>query len=232
MSSLITKFTKHLQFWLGSDITIRPNDVSQLLFKARDELVDVSEGVTIRIEGEPKDAVAVVQIIKEIFQASEQKVSTAMLPGGRIRREITLDGPNEPARGARPGNLDPSKVTGQAPKPASASPQPTGSEQLIEEALILLAQGILEFPADDEGRRIFSSFVYPATFEAGISKLTTYYFSKGIVINSSLKYWRLLSTPLKDWPHMPSQLQAPLPMIDHEGRATKLTERLAGQTPS
>ena len=103
------------------------------------------------------------------------------------------------------------------------------SDQIIYQALLLLARGILEFPVDADGSRVFSSFAYPATFEAGISKLTDYLFSHNIVVDSSIKYWQLLSTPLNQWPHMPASLQAPQPMIDQQGRATQLTEHLAQQ---
>ena len=227
MKSLIQNLTDQFQLWLGTATPITLADVTTLLQKSRDETLQAVEPVTIRIEGEPKDVSVVIQMLKEILPVTEQKVNTAILPGGRIRREINLIDQTTSNPAARPGNLDPRKA--DTPLPRRSTPSPLGQDKLIFEALPMIARGLLQFPMDADGRRIFSSVIYPPLFVDGIAKLSTYYLTRGTSLNNALKYWHLLSRPLNEWPHMPEQLRAPQSLIDHEGRTTSLTDYLANQ---
>jgi hypothetical protein len=227
MTSLIETLTAELQLWLGETAKITPRDVAQMLSKAQDNALQLKRPVALRIEGEPEDVAQIVQTCKATLDLTEQKVSTAILDDGRIRRELIIAGqaedPEEMSE-ARPGNLNPEAITPALPKPAPV--ERSASEKLLYEALQTIARGLLEFPKDDTDRRQFGS-AYPPLFKDGIGKLSAFFLAKGTVLNDSLEYWRLLSKPLKEWPHMPPHLQSPDPLIDTNGRTTVLTEFLA-----
>jgi hypothetical protein len=229
MSKFIETLTEQLQLWLGETTSIKPRDVVTMVTAAQETVLQTEQAITLRIEGHPEDVARLVQMLKEILPATEHKANTAILPDGRVRRELNLEGQQEAESAARPGNLDPGRLTQTPPKPAQ--PERSPSEKLLFEALQTIARGLHEFPADDQGRRRFGS-AYPATFKAGISKLNGYFLSKGLVFDDPIEFWRLLSKPLKDWPHMPPYLQSPDPFIDNDGRLTVLCQHLAKIDPA
>ena len=223
MASLIDALTEQLQLWLGETASISPHDLAQMLAAAQAETLQSRSPVTIRLEGEADDIAPIIAALKAIFPVTEQKANTAVLEDGRVRRELNMAGRPKPA--AQPGNLDPQKLAASQKK-QPVQPERSPAERLLYEALQTIAQGLLAFPPAGDGRRQFSS-AYPAAFKDGISKLNAYYLGQGVVFDDPMEYWRLLSKPLKEWPHMPAYLQSPDPFIDVEGRITILTEHLA-----
>jgi hypothetical protein len=224
MGNLIELLTKQIQLWLGETISIRPTDVAKLLANAQAEALKEVKRVKISIEGEPQEVALVTAMLKTLFQAEEQKAAQPMLDDGRIRRELEIQGQAVEEMPARPGNLDPQVVAGGQPERQEIRRPPADS--LIHDALYTIARGLLEFPQDEEGRRRFGG-AYPATFKAGIGKLNAYLLSQGVSISDPLDFWRILSQPLQDWPHMPPDLRSPDKLIDSQGRTTALTEHLA-----
>lgn len=227
MRNLIQLFAEQLQLWLGETVSIRPADVIKLLNAAQAEALKEVKRVKISVEGEPQEVALVTAMLKTLFQAEEQKAEQSMLHDGRIRRELEIQGQALEEMPARPGNLDPQVVADRQPERQEIRRPPADS--LIHDALYTIARGLLEFPQDEEGRRRFGG-AYPATFKAGIGKLNAYLLSKGVSTSDPLDFWRILSRPLKDWPHMPPDLQAPDKLVDDQGRTTALTEHLARDT--
>jgi len=225
--TLIEALTQQFQFWLGEAASIGPQDVATMMKAAQAEILKDVKSVKIIIEGEPDDVALVSTTLKQVLQVSEKRLANFEAGDGRIRRELEMEGKVEERPQARPGNLDPEAIAPQQTAPPK--PKPLSGDDRIYNALITLARGLLAFPTDDEGRRRFQS-AYPPGFKEGVSKLSAYFLTKGVIISDPLEYWRLLSKPLKDWPHMPAGLQSPDPLIDQEGRTTSLTEHLAQRT--
>ena len=230
MTSLVDALTEQIQLWLGDSATINSHDVATMLIEANEKAFADVHNVKICIEGEPKGVSVASKILKEFLHLTEGRLDNHDIGNGNIRRELILPEktpiPEEPA--PRPGNLNPQVIA--PPETKAQKPRQATPNDLIYNALTIISQGLLDFPTNDEGQCKFNS-AYPASFKAGLGQLTAYFLSQGTIISDSLEYWRLFSKPLKEWPHMPQNLQSPDPLIDFEGRPTILTHYLAKQRP-
>lgn len=226
MTTLIEALTEQLQLWLGESMTITEDDVARMLSAASEvSLTNINYSV-IRVEGKPKEVSQVSMALKQLLPVSDKKTQRFMLPNGNISRKLIIQRQAPIPSGAKPGNLSLTRTA--PPKKPKQKTKSEITQDVLFDALTTIAQGLLEYPMNEDGRRQFNH-VPPARFKEGISKLNAFFLSKGQNISDPLELWRLLSTPFKDWPHMPPGLQSPDPLISHDGGVTALTKHLAKQ---
>lgn len=226
MTTLVEALTEQFQFWLGETALITPQDVANMLAVAQAKTTQEVAQVKISIEGNPKDVALTAVAIKQILKVSERKPDQSHLHTGLVWRELEIQ--DSSRKGA--DSLQP-KLRGREGREKMPALDKgltrSFSEQLIYDAVITLACGLLEFPTTDEGRGRKFSGPYPETFKEGMGKLSAYFMTKGVIIADALEYWRILSRPLKEWPSIPPELASEESLIDYAGRTTLLTERLA-----
>ncbi|MEM7035111.1 MAG: hypothetical protein AAF629_36570 [Chloroflexota bacterium] len=226
MTTLIKALTEQLQLWLGETASISEQDVAVMLQAASEASLTEIQHAVIRVEGHPNDVSSISVALKQILPIGDQKTQRFMLPNGNISRKLVIQqSPQMPDQG-RPGNL--SSPLKSSLQKRSSKDKTDASQDMLFDALATIAQGLLEYPTNEEGRRQFNN-VPPPRFKQGISKLNAFFLSKGENISDPLEFWRLFSTPFKDWPHMPPGLQSPDPLIAHDGCVTALTKHLAKQ---
>jgi hypothetical protein len=209
--ALLDEIRKHS----AGDRAITREEMAAMVEAARVESMRGAKRVRVTLEGTQESVKLVAALLHEVFQVINEVPDQPDPERGFVIRQLMFEGvKNIVSDEAQPthGTL--------------SQPPPTTSTKLLHQTLRTVAQGLLDFPVDDQGRRQFAS-VYPSTFKVGLGHLSAYFLVNGLTLSSAIEYWRVLSQPVQDWPGVPDQLAFEEALIDNEGRTTPLTERLA-----
>jgi hypothetical protein len=213
-----------LQNWGGDLQSVTLEEVAAMVRAAQVETLRGAMRTRITLEGTPESVRRVAALLHDIVQVINESADQPDPGRGFVIRQLMLEGVKaSPASATRP-SLKP--VSDSTEAPAGRSGPADSSAGLLRAMLISLAQGLLNFPTDAEGRRQFNT-MYPEQFKAGLGQLSAYLLLNGLIVSDALEYWRLLSKPLRDWPGMPVEYHFNETLIDHDGRTTPLTDQIA-----